>query len=138
VSLPPPSPSHHPVDVGARTEALVRRGYRFVLPFGVNQRYDLILDVNNRFVRVQCKTGRLREGCIHFPARSTRSNSGRVIHRNYRGEVDLFLVHCPETGRNYAVPVADVGCNTTSLRVTPPANGQRKRIRWARDYELPA
>ena len=79
MSLPPPSPSHHPVDIGAR-----------------------------------------------------------VIHLNYRGEVDLFLVHCPETGRIYAVPVSDVGFNTTSLRVTPPASGQHKRIRWARDYELPA
>jgi hypothetical protein len=24
------------------------------------------------------------------------------------------------------------------LRIAPPANGQSRRIRWAKDYELPA
>jgi PD-(D/E)XK endonuclease len=38
----------HPVDVGHRAEAailaeLAQRGYRVLLPFGVNQRYDLVL-----------------------------------------------------------------------------------------------
>jgi hypothetical protein len=36
----------------------VRRGYSVLLPFGVNQRYDLVLDLDGRFVRAQCKTGR--------------------------------------------------------------------------------
>ncbi|HEY7150455.1 MAG TPA: group I intron-associated PD-(D/E)XK endonuclease [Solirubrobacterales bacterium] len=58
--LPRPSPTNHPVDVGQRTEAailsdLVRRGYSVLLPFGVNQRYDLLLDLGEKFVRVQCK-----------------------------------------------------------------------------------
>ena len=61
MKLPPPNESSHPVDVGLRTEAhitgeLVRRGYSVLLPFGVNQRYDLVLDQGDRFVRVQCKT----------------------------------------------------------------------------------
>jgi PD-(D/E)XK endonuclease len=59
--------SDHPVDVGQRTEArilayLVAHGYGVLLPFGVNQRYDLVLDLNGRFVRAQCKTGRYRKG----------------------------------------------------------------------------
>ena len=60
--LPKPKLTNHPVDVGHRTEAailseLVRRGYAVLLPFGVNQRYDLVLDLEGRFVRAQCKTG---------------------------------------------------------------------------------
>jgi hypothetical protein len=40
--------------------------------------------------------------------------------------------------RIYAVPVGESGVLTeASLRVTPPANGQAKGIRWAADHELP-
>src|SRR4029077_4235086 len=78
-SLPnPPGPvTNHPVDVGQRTEAavlaeLVKRGHRVLIPFGVNHRYDLLLDLGGRFVRVQCKTGKLRRGVIRFKTESVR------------------------------------------------------------------
>jgi hypothetical protein len=56
--LAPAQPTDHPVDVGQRTEAvilaeLVKRGYRVLLPFGINYRYDLVLDLDGRFLRVQ-------------------------------------------------------------------------------------
>ena len=51
----------------------------------------------------------------------------------------MFVVHCPETDRIYAVPVGDSGVlKAVSLRVTAPANGQTKGIRWAASHhELP-
>ena len=56
-----------------------------------------------------------------------------------RTEAIIFLVHCPETDRIYAVAVGDSGVlNTASLRVAAPANKQLKGIRWAVDHELPA
>jgi hypothetical protein len=130
------------VDVGLRTEAeilaeLVRRGYAVLVPWGTNQRYDLVLDMGGKFLRAQCKTGRLRDGVIRFPTRSTRINSRGPIFRTYAGEVEIFLVHCPETDRIYAVPVNDVPRTDGWLRVDPTENGQAKGIRWARDYELP-
>jgi PD-(D/E)XK endonuclease len=143
--LPPPPPGNgtHPVDVGDRTEAiviaaLVRLGYRVLRPLSANQRYDLVLDVDGEFVRVQCKTGRLRKGAIVFSAHSCRSNRNGIYVRSYTDEADVFLVHCPDTDRIYAVPVGDSGVlKTASLRVTPPANNQAAGIRWAADYELP-
>src|SRR5688572_23964176 len=104
---PPPAPSRHPVDVGVRTEAIVlaelaRRGYRVLLPFGSNQRYDLVLDIEGSFIRVQCKTGRLRDGCVIFRAQSIRSNTRKVVMRDYKDDVERFVVHCPDTGRLYA------------------------------------
>jgi PD-(D/E)XK nuclease superfamily protein len=145
--LPPPpnGPSAHPVDIGDRTEAiivaeLVRRGYRVLRPLSANQRYDLVLDLGDRFLRVQCKTGRLRNGAIVFSMRSCRSDTKRTYVRSYScEEADVFLVHCPETDRIYAVAVGDSGVlNTASLRVDAPANNQLKGIRWAVDHELPA
>jgi hypothetical protein len=145
-SLPAPSTelSRHPVDVGQRSEAiiiaeLVKRGYRVLIPFGTNHRYDLVIDVGGRFLRAQCKTGRLRRGVIEFATPSTRANTRRVFHLSYNAEqIDLFLVYCPGTERVYAVGVNEVGSGAGFLRVDPVANGQVKGIRWAADHELPA
>jgi hypothetical protein len=130
--------SAHPVDIGQRTEAivlaaLVRRGYRVLTPFGTNQRYDL----GDRFLRAQCKTGRLRRGTIIFAVRSVRSNTRQTYLRTYENEVDLFLVYCPETDGIYAIPIEEATSSVGALRVAPTANGQAKRIRWATEYQLP-
>jgi PD-(D/E)XK endonuclease len=133
--LKPPPASSHPVDVGLRTEAailagLVRRGYQVLVPFGTNQRYDLVVDMNGEFVRAQCKTGRLRKGVVIFSTRSVRSNMKQVHFRDYDGEVELFLVYCAETGGIYAVPVEEAPQGYGSLRVEPTRNGQNEGVRW--------
>jgi hypothetical protein len=135
--------SAHPVDVGERTEAiilaeLVRRGYRVLKPFGVNQRYDLVLDLAGQFLRVQCKTARLRKGVVEFNTQSVRCNMRQVVERSYVGDADLFLAYCPGTGKIYAIPVDQATLRSMRLRVDPTLNGQAKGVRWAKDFELPA
>ena len=141
--LDPPKPSTHPVDVGLRTEAailaeLVRRGYAVLVPFGTNQRYDLVIDLDGSFVRVQCKTGRLRRGCVEYNTVSVRANRRKAFTRDYIGDAELFLIFCPDTEQIYAVPVDDAPAHHGYLRVEPTRNGQKEKVRWARDYELPA
>jgi hypothetical protein len=131
------------VDVGVRSEAvilaeLIKRGYRVLLPFGHNQRYDLVVEIDGLFRRVQCKTGRLRRGCVIFKAQSIRSNTCGTVLRDYKDDVDLFIVHCPDTKGTYVIPIDEATRTEGTLRVDPTGNGQGKRIRWARDYELPA
>jgi PD-(D/E)XK endonuclease len=136
--------SRHPVDVGERSEAvifaeLVKRGHRVLIPYGTNHRYDLVIDVGGRFLRAQCKTGRLREGVIIFATASTRANTLRAYTKPYDSDqIDLFLIYCPETERVYALDVGEAASGHAALRVDPTANGQAKRIRWAADHELPA
>jgi len=128
--------SKHPVDVGHRTEGailseLVRRGYSVLVPFGVNQGYDLVIDLEGKLVRAQCKTGRLINGVVRFPTRSVRSNTKRTFTRGYVGDADIFLIHCPENGRVYAVPVEDAPGRCMYLRVAPTGNSQAHRVHWA-------
>jgi hypothetical protein len=135
--------SNHPVDVGQRSEAavlasFVKLGLRVLTPFGTNHRYDFVLDLGSRFVRVQCKTGRLRGGAIKFSARSIRSNRRGNYCRPYLEEIDLFAIYCPDTEAVYALPVEEATSSVGTLRVDPPANGQARGIRWAADFQLPA
>jgi hypothetical protein len=107
-------------------------------PFGINQRYDLVLDIAGQFVRVQCKTGRFRRGVILFSTQSIQANTRRNLTRGYAGDAGLFLVYCPGTERIYAVPVDEATASCMYLRVDPPRNRQARGIHWAQDYELPA
>jgi hypothetical protein len=140
--LPKPQLTNHPVDVGLRSEAailaeLIRCGYAVLLPFGVNQRYDLVLDIDGELVKAQCKTGRLRNGSVVFPTQSIVTSKTRNVARGYAGEADVFLVYCPETERVYCISVDSAPRSWMNLRVDPCRNGQRQRVNWASDYELP-
>jgi PD-(D/E)XK nuclease superfamily protein len=106
-----------------------------LIPFGNGRRYDLVVDDGGRFLRVQCKTGHLRRGCVVFNAASLHSHRGGS-RKGYRGDAELFGVYCPQTHKVYLVPVEDVGETIVALRLEPPRNNQRKGIRLAAQYEL--
>jgi hypothetical protein len=120
---------------------LVKRGYPVVAPHGSNHRYDLAIDMGEgRVLRIQCKTGRLRNGVVLFASQSVRPNMGpSVLTRNYRGEIDFFGVYCPDNEAIYMVPVDQVpaGGGAGALRVEHPLNNQVRHVRWARDFQLP-
>lgn len=134
--------STHPVDVGVRTEMriagdLVALGFEVYTPLNPNTRADLIVDTGERLLRCQCKTGRLRDGAVLFRACSVRSNTKASLIRNYVGEVDFFLVFCPETDAVYAIPIDEATTSECRLRVDSSLNNQCVGVRWARDYVLP-
>jgi hypothetical protein len=115
--------------------ALVRRGYHVLIPFGENNRYDLVIEIEGSFFRIQVKTGRLRNGVIWFNCYSSHAHRKGVSCRRYIGEIDYFGVYCPDVQSVYMVPIEDArfrGC----LRVDRPKNGQLKKMRWASDFLL--
>ncbi len=114
--------------------ALLKLGHSVAVPFGNNQRYDLILDEGGTLLRVQAKTGRMYQGCVVFNACSTNPYTGKKT--GYTGQVDLFLVYCPATDKVYRVPVEVCGTTEVRLRVDPLTRGARPGVRWAADFEL--
>jgi hypothetical protein len=134
----------HPKAIGDRTTlavmlALQATGYTVLLPFGENTRYDLVIEEDDGFARVQCKTGRLRQGAVLFSPCSTYAHhrNPSPSQRHYMGQIDYFGVHCPETAAVYLIPIADLPNRTrVSLRVDPPRNRQVRRIRQADRYCL--
>jgi hypothetical protein len=71
-----PGMSEHPKLIGDRTTlavmlALIDVGLEVSVPFGENCRYDLVVDRAGDLTRVQCKTGRLRDGAVRFATAST-------------------------------------------------------------------
>ena len=134
----------HPKVVGDRTTlaamlVLESRGFRTYLPFSENTRCDLVLDDGTRLLRVQCKSGRLRNGAVRFKACSSYAHhrNPTVAKRDYEGEIDFFAVYCRETGGVYLVPIGDVAVtNSAALRVESAKNNQQSGIRPAEEYQV--
>jgi PD-(D/E)XK endonuclease len=134
----------HPKDIGDRSTlaiilALQEQGWATYLPFGENTRTDLVIERGGKLSRVQCKTGRLRNGSVVFAPCSTYGHhrDPRVVRRTYEGEVDEFAVFCPELGSVYLVPIDEVRAKSAlALRIDSPRNGRRQGIRWAAGYEI--
>ena len=117
--------------------AFVELGYAVCKPLGENQRYDLVIDDGERLQRVQVKTGRIRGGVVLFNCCSTHGHRRtEVMTRPYTGQIDLLAVFCPENGKVYVVPEAELTRSKSHLRLVPPRNNMVKMIRWASQYEL--
>jgi hypothetical protein len=126
---------------GARTEGavlsvLLHEGYNVLLPFGVS-RYDLVIEVEGEFKRVQCKTGRLGRGggSLEFNVSSTPPD-GKA--RNYDGQIDYFGVYLAQQGQVYLIPAEELAGlqREATMRLGPARNGQSKGTRDARPYLL--
>jgi hypothetical protein len=116
--------------------ALVGKGYFVSIPFGENHRYDLLVDDGGRILRVQVKTGRLRRDVIEYSCSSSHTHRGGTHARPYFGQADVIAVYCPQNGKVYLVPEEEFVASRAHLRLTAPANNQRRGIRWASRFEL--
>lgn len=135
--------------IGDTSEAVVlaefiKADFPVLLPFGDNQRYDMVVEAYGRLLRVQCKTaspcGRKGNGsCIRFNAHSGAFGPGDRSPnrlRSYRSEADLFAAYAPSTDQVYVLAVDEVPETEVWLRLTPTRNHQQRRIRWAEDHTL--
>ena len=124
---------------GELTEAVVlaefvKRGFQVFMPWDPSSPFDLLVSADGeRFVRVQCKSGRERNGCILFNCRSTDHGNGPG---DYLGRADVFAVYCPSQDEVYVLPVEDAARRGTQLRLRPARNNQRQRVRMAEDHTL--
>lgn len=123
--------------IGEKSEGMLlakflQKGWIVLIPFGDNQRYDFVIDRGNGFERVQVKTGRLRNGCIKFPARSSYGHRG-AKHKSYQGQIDLFGVYCLDNEKIYLVPIGNLKSYGT-LRIEEPKNNQKENIILAEKF----
>ena len=124
-------------ETGNRSEArllaaFLEVGAQVLVPFGGGHRYDLVVERHARIATVQCKTARLVDGFIRFPTADHTSGSLRP----YADQVDLLAAWCPETQQAFVADPRRLPVSTVHLRREPTRNGQRRGIRWARDYLL--
>lgn len=123
--------------------AVIREAARFgvtVLKPLDDARYDLVLDLQDDLVRVQCKWAVRNGNVVVIRCRTCRRGRKGLIHGSYRAsEIDAIAGYCAELDTCYLLPVElSVNRAAVQLRLTPTRNNQRALIHWAKDYEFAA
>lgn len=127
-------------DIGDRTEskvlaALIEYGYNVSIPFGDNDKYDLIVDDNGSLYRIQCKTAwKNKAETIRFNTHSQTTKDGEYYEHTYGDAIDAFLVYYPTTDTLYWINETDATTQKMELRFDSRIN--HPSINWAESYEF--
>jgi hypothetical protein len=119
--------------------ASIELGVVVLQPIG-DQRYDLVLDLGCRMLRIQCKWATRIGDTISIRPRTCRRGKDGLIHRQYQpGEIDAVAAYCAATDTSYLLPSElSVGRGEVRLRLEPARNNQAIGINWGRDFEFGA
>ena len=116
--------------------SFIRLGYNVLTPYGDCERYDFVVDVNNKFYKIQSKTAYSEDNGKSFiiaTKSSNRKNGKSVIRKYTNKEIDYFVTFF--NNKCYLIPVEECGVQK-KLRIAPTMNGQNNNICWAKNYEL--
>ena len=123
-------------------KAFVDLGYHCSIPYGDCARYDVVVDIDDRLYRVQCKTANWckdtskEKVAFEISTRTTTTNTKTTIRKTYNEkEVDLFYTYFE--GVSYLIPIAEIAGKTSfRFRYEYPSTNQKQGIHLAKDYEL--
>lgn len=96
------------------------------IPWGDNQRYDMIAEFNGKLNKIQVKVCNQEQyGSVICTCRSSQNHTTNKNYYTYEGEVDYFVFYNQKYDAIALVPIEIIGCNgSISLRVRPAQNNQ--------------
>jgi hypothetical protein len=120
--------------------ALIRLDLVVLWPMCEGGRYDLVVDLGRRLLRIQCKWASRHGDVLTARCSTSRHTPGGYRRSTYSAdEIDAIALFAPDTDGCYLIPIQEAeGHKAISLRLAPTRNNQAELVRWARDYELPA
>jgi hypothetical protein len=124
----------------AIVHAAIKFGVAVYRPVMEGGRYDAILEVGLKLLRVQCKWAPQRGDVVIVRCRSSRRAREGIRHRAYTAsEVDGIAAYCADLDHCFYVPAERFdGHPELLLRVAPCRNNQRLGINWAEDFNFEA
>ncbi|SMO39528.1 group I intron-associated PD-(D/E)XK endonuclease [Halorubrum cibi] len=115
---------------GQATEAIVKaeliaRDVSVLTPAYDNEPYDLAIEIDGAFYRVQAKTAfeATTDGAVRFRTRSVRTKGSGYEREGYDGKIDYFAVYAPTREETYLVPIEEAGETQMTIRYRPAGNG---------------
>lgn len=128
--------------IGNKAEAVIisefcKNDVPVLIPFGDNEKYDVVFEKNKTFFSVQIKHGRIINNCIVADIRH-RHGIKRVEYETYFDKVDFIAIYCSENNKSYLINLKKFGNKTmVMLRIERPKNNSSiSTVIWAKDYEF--
>ena len=124
----------------AITTAALELGLTVLRPLCEGRRYDLVVDLEPRLLRVQCKLARSINGVLAVRLQTCRYTTNGYVRQSYTAaEIDAVAAYSPELRQSFAIPIEEA-CDRREihLRLDPTRNNQAQGIKWASDYTFEA
>lgn len=127
-------------DTGDETEAiaiysLIASGYSVSIPFGDNDKYDLIVENGNRLFRVQCKTAwQNKPNTIRFNTHTQTKQEGEYHEETYHDKIDAFLVRYPP--KEDLLWIGVEAANEQKMELRYESEIDHPSINWVSDYQF--
>ena len=112
-------------------------GYQVCQPLVADSRYDFIVDIKGKLLKIQVKTSHLSDdkSYFEFATSTSHTNTQGTVNRSYTSEeIDYFATIYQD--ECYIIKVEDCGSRVQRLRLELPKNKQTERIKFAKDYKL--
>lgn len=114
----------NPSQIGEITELkckifLIEQGWNVLVPIGNYQKYDIVIEKDNKFYRIQIKHATEKEDSFLVRTRFDVRQNGKVIKGLYtEKDCDYFMTEF--RGKFYMFPI--FGTNETKLWLVPKSN----------------
>lgn len=115
------------------TYLLKKNNFNVLIPWGEDNRYDLVTEKNGIFKRIQVKYATSKNGTVEVRVRSC--NNYNIIRYSPK-DIDIIAVYSPAESKVYFIPLKEINNKSTcKLRLRPTKNKQKKFVVMASKYE---
>ena len=112
---------------------LKRNGFNVLIPWGEDNRYDIVSEKKGVFKRIQVKYVTPKDGTVEIRARSC--NNYNIIHYSPK-DIDIIAAYSPRQSKVYFLPLKGLKNKSVhKLRLLPTKNNQKKFVVMASKYE---
>ena len=113
---------------------MIELGVHVSLPFGDNERYDMIIEHNGHLEKIQVKYSSVQDsdGSTCFTLCSSTNHTTNKHYTTYENDIDAFLLYNVRTDEVYYLPIDMVkNKKSITIRTTTSRNGQIKNCIFA-------
>ena len=114
----------------------VELGVPVYIPFGDNEKSDLIAEFNGKLNRIQVKTSlKAEDGKMTFSlVSSTMHRTNGIKHVYTENEIDYFALYNVQRDKLFLIHVSQTPNTSIIIRYEKPKNNQTQGIHFEDDY----
>ena len=113
----------------------VEMGIPIYIPFGDDEKADLVAEFNGKLNKIQVKTSiKSKNGCSIFDLTSStahRTNGGR---RNSNSEIDYFALYSLDRDKIYLMKAPDNPMTAITIRFEDTKSGKKIGVNYESDF----
>lgn len=120
---------------------LTELGIRTLTPTDDAAKYDVVADINGKFIRIQCKTStwatdtNFSKSAFYISTCCQTTNTKQTVRHMYsKDDIDYFYTYFQ--GQGYLVSIEEATGKTFRWRYEYPSTGQKSGIHIADEYKI--